>query len=115
MPYKSEKMKLPRELDRRVKLTEEQRQQIREKYATGETSLTALANKYEVSKRTIQFTIHPDRYDRARNQFKQRRKDGRYKETKEQWAKIKKEHRHYKQGLYKKGLLIDPIAENGNK
>ena len=111
MPYKSEKMKLPRELDRRVKLTEEQRQQIREEYATGATSLIALANKYEVSKRTIQFTLYPERYTKAREQFKERRKDGRYKGTKEQWAKIQKEHRQYKQELYKQGLLTESNPE----
>lgn len=104
-------MKLPRELDRRVKLTEEQRQQIWEEYATGATSLIALANKYEVSKRTIQFTLYPERYTKAREQFKERRKDGRYKGTKEQWAKIQKEHRHYKQELYKKGLLTESSPE----
>ena len=35
MPYKSEKIKLPKELDRRVKLTDEQREEIKDLYGTG--------------------------------------------------------------------------------
>lgn len=111
MPYKSEKMKLPPKFDRRVKLTDEQRKEIREKYATGLLSTRILATQYNVSRRTIQFIVDPEKYDRARNQFKERRKDGRYKGTKEQWAKIQKEHRHYKQELYKKGLLTESNPE----
>lgn len=105
MPYKSEKMKLPRKYDRRVKLTAEQRQEIRKKYVTGLTSTRILAKEYQVSRRTIQFVIDPEKYNRARQQFKENRKDGRYKPKKEEWAAIIKEHRHYKQELYIKGEL----------
>lgn len=105
MPYKSEKMKLPPKFDRRVKLTDEQRKEIREKYATGLLSTRILATQYNVSRRTIQFIVDPEKYDRARNQFKERRKDGRYKPNKKEWAATQREHRHYKQGLYIKGEL----------
>lgn len=105
MPCKSEKIKLPREYDRRVKLTDEQREDIRAEYATGTTSTRILAAKYKVSRRTIQYTIYPERYKRAKEQFKERRKDGRYKPKKEEWAATAREHRHYKQELYKQGLL----------
>lgn len=105
MPYKSEKIKLPREYDRRVKLTDEQREDIRAEYATGATSTRILAAKYNVSRRTIQYTIHPERYERLKERFKQNRKDGRYKQKKEEWAATVRDHRHYKQELYKQGLL----------
>lgn len=105
MPYKSEKMKLPPKFDRRVKLTDEQRKEIREKYATGLLSTRILATQYNVSRRTIQYTIHPERYEQLKEQFKERRKDGRYKPKKEEWAATAREHRHYKQELYKQGLL----------
>ena len=48
MPYKSEKIKLSKEQDRRIKLTDEQRQEIRDKYATGLYSQRNLASEYNV-------------------------------------------------------------------
>ena len=42
MPYKTEKMKLPTELDRRRKLSDEQKDEIRHKYGTGFYSLNGL-------------------------------------------------------------------------
>ena len=107
MPYKSETIKLSREQDRRIKLTDEQRQEIREKYASGHYSQRTLAKEYNVSRRTIQFTVDAEKYARAREQFKQRRKDGRYKPSKEEWAEIVRDHRRYKQRLYINGELDD--------
>lgn len=49
MPYKSEKIKLPKEYDRRIKLTDEQREEIKEKYATGLYSQRALAREYQAA------------------------------------------------------------------
>ena len=49
MPYKSEKIKLPKEHDRRIKLTDEQREEIREKYSTGLYSQRALAREYQAA------------------------------------------------------------------
>lgn len=56
MPYKSEKIKLPKELDRRVKLTDQQREEIKELYGTGCYSLNGLAKQYGVSKKTVLLT-----------------------------------------------------------
>lgn len=116
MPYKSEKIKLPRELDRRVKLTDEQREDIRREYAEGAASTRTLAARYNVSRRTIQYTIHPERYERLKERFKQNRADGRYKPTKTEWAATVRDHRRYKQELYKQGRLTtegdaEPEAE----
>lgn len=105
MPYKSEKIKLTKEQDRRIKLTDEQRKEIIEKYTTGLYSQRQLASEYKVSRRLIQFVISPEKYERAKEQRRERQKDGRYKYTKEQWNAIQKEHRHYKQKLYLKGEL----------
>ena len=49
MPYKSEKIKLSRSHDRRSKLTDEQREEIREKYSTGLYSQRALAREYQAA------------------------------------------------------------------
>lgn len=82
--------------DRRIKLTDEQRAEIRARYAEGGISTYKLANEYGVSRRTIDFVLHPERYDRCREQFKERRKDGRYTPNKEDRAYIMREHRAYK-------------------
>ena len=60
MPYMFEykKIRLPKECDRRRKLTDIQREEIKEKYASGNYSMYKLANEYNVSRRTIQFTIY---------------------------------------------------------
>lgn len=105
MPYKSEKIKLPKELDRRVKLTDEQRKEIRDKYLTGTYSQRTLAKEYNVSRRLITFILDEEKRKRNADLFKERRADGRYKPTKEDWANTVKEHRRYKQELYLEGKL----------
>jgi hypothetical protein len=106
MPYKSEKIRLNKSQDRRVKLTDEQREEIRHKYETGLYSQRKLAAEYGVSRRLITFILDENKYERAKEQFKERRKDGRYKESKAKHAAVMREHRHYKQSLYEKGELI---------
>lgn len=102
MPYKSEKITISgTTYDRRVKLTEAQRCEIRERYAAGGVSTYQLANEYGVSRRTIDFVLHPERYERCREQFKERRRDGRYDVPTEERADIMREHRRYKHKLFK--------------
>lgn len=105
MPYKSEKIKLSEEQDRRRKLTDEQRKEIKDKYATGLYSQRALAREYNVSRRLIQFITDEEKLKRHKELSKVRKADGRYKPTKEEWAKTVREHRRYKQELYLKGEL----------
>ena len=103
--YKSEKIKLSPEQDRRIKLNDKQREEIREKYMTGMYSQRNLAEEYGVSRRLITFILDPDKAKKNAEQLKQRRADGRYKPSKEKWAAIMREHRQYKQELYLKGEL----------
>ena len=105
MPYKSEKIKLPREYDRRIKLDDEQRDEIRHKYSTGTYSQRQLAAEYNVSRRLISFVLDDSKRQRCAEQFKERRKDGRYTPSKEEHNRISKEHRRYKQELYKQGKI----------
>lgn len=106
MPYKSEGIKLSETQDRRKKITEEQRKEIRELYSTGLYSLNGLAKKYEVSKKTILLTVN----DESAQKAKQYRKD-----HWKQWERKGEEHnkaiantRRYKQELYLKGELKEP-------
>ena len=107
MPYKSEKMKLSKEQDRRIKLSDEQKEEIREKYATGFYSQRGLATEYHVSRRLISFVLDNEKAKKVAEQFKERRADGRYKPSKEEWAATMREHRRYKQNLMHMGLLKD--------
>lgn len=90
--------RLPRALDRRVKLTERDKEHIRELHHGG-MGIRAIAREYanKCTRRVIQYTLRPELYEKLRADFKERRKDGRYKPTnKERWAKTIREHRRYK-------------------
>lgn len=103
MPYKSEKIKLNELQDRRKRLTDKQREEIKELYGTGFYSLNDLAKRFCVSKKTILLIVNKDSAEKA----KQYRKDH-WKE----WQRKGEEHnkainntRKYKQKLYKRGEL----------
>jgi hypothetical protein len=107
MPRKSEKIPISNpSLDRRVKLSDEQREDIRSEYASGDISQRALADKYGVSRRLISFTLNPEKQEINKQQFKERRKDGRYYNKEKHKEQIKR-HRDYKETLYKNNLIKD--------
>ena len=114
MPYKFETEKKiiggDPKLDKRYKLTNEDKESIKKEYETGSISINALARKYNVSKRTIQFTLFPERKQRNQESFKERRKDGRYYD-KESHKRHVKAHRDHKKELDKQGLLTDSKAK----
>lgn len=103
MPYKSEKIKLPEEYDRRRKLTEEQKQEIKDKYSTGFYSLNSLAKEYSVSKKSVLLIVNPESKRKNDQRIKDHWRD--YQETGEAHAKTIREHRHYKQSLYIEGKI----------
>lgn len=106
MPYKSEKINIKgTDLDRRIRLTDGQRMEIRELYKEQVPSTRKLAVMFGVSRRTITFVLDPEKEAVAREQFKTRRKDGRYKQSKEKRASVMREHRSYKHLLQKQGKL----------
>lgn len=103
MPYISEKIRLPEQYDRRRKLTETQKQEIKNKYSTGFYSLNALAKEYSVSKKSILLIVNPESKRKNDQRIKDHWKD--YRETKEERAETMREHRHYKNELYKSGKI----------
>ena len=103
MPYKSEKIKLSPSKDRRRKLTDEQKEEIRRIYAEGKCGTRPLAKQFGVSRSTIQVIVNPAIKQRHHNYVKEHWRD--YRPSKEEWAATMKEHRHYKQELYLKGEL----------
>lgn len=103
MPYKSEKLKLPPAKDRRRKLTDEQKEEIRLIYAEGKVGTRPLAKQFGVSRSLIQIIVNPDIAERKKQYVKDHWRD--YRPSKEAWAETMKEHRHYKQELYLKGEI----------
>ena len=103
MPYKSEKMRLSEEQDRRRKLTSKDYEAIRAKYSKGLGSLRSLAKEYNVSHSLILLIVNEHSAERNRNHIKEHWRD--YAPNKEQNARQKRDWRHYKQSLYLKGEL----------
>lgn len=106
MPYKSEKIKIANtQYDRRIKLTDEQRKEIREKYATGTVGHRPLAKEYGVSRSLIRLIVDEERYEKSKADFRERRKDGRYNKSREESNELAREKRRYKQKLYLEGKI----------
>ena len=103
MPYKSEKIPLGK-YDRRVKLTDAQRDEIKELRKLG-LSYRVIAERYEVSKKLIIMVCNPDIAERNRIASMERHREGRYTYTKEEWAATMREHGAYKHKLHKEGKI----------
>lgn len=106
MPYKCQydKMKIPNEYDRRCKLIESQRQEIRDLY--GLISQRKLASLYGVSRRLIQFIGDPKKKEREL-ELRKMRGGSKIYYNKEKWKHIMREHRQYKKKLYDEGKLLE--------
>ncbi len=103
MPYKSEKIKLKGLQDRRKRLTDEQRKEIKELYGTGCYSLNGLAKRFEVSKKTILLIVNEESAERAKQYRKEHWKE--WQRKGEEHNKAINNTRKYKQELYKSGKL----------
>jgi predicted DNA-binding protein YlxM (UPF0122 family) len=103
MPFKSEKIKLPEKYDRRVKLTTDQKTEIKKKYETGFYSLNSLAKEYNVSKKTILLIVNPESKRKNDKRIKEHWKE--YSATPEERNATIREHRRYKQELFKSGKI----------
>ena len=85
---------LPREFDRRVKLTEDDKVTIRKLYRDG-YAIRAIARALpKISRRMIQFILFPERGKHNSELFKARRKDGRYYNPKKHKLAIKSLRRY---------------------
>lgn len=103
MPYKVEKTRLPQHLDRRVKLLDEDKDEIRKLYKSGLYSLNGLAKQYSVSKKTILLIVNPQSKEKNDRYIKEHWMD--YKQDKEQHNLSIKKTRRYKQDLRLKGEI----------
>ena len=106
MPYKFEytHLQIPEEKDRRIKLSDSERQEIKEMY--GKISQRKLAKLFGVSRRLVIFIGCPEKYKLNLQQRKERGGSMIYYDT-EKSRKSMKEHRDYKKELYLRGELIE--------
>lgn len=97
MPYKfeTEKKKLPRELDRRIKLSEKDKIEIKSLLDSW-VSQTKIANDYWVNRTTIYYIKYPERLIWAKEKYSLRRLDWRYY-NKEKQTKAASNLRKHKQ------------------
>lgn len=95
-------------LDRRVKLTSEQRAEIQSLSST--LSVHALARRFSVSWRTVQFILFPDRLEANKVKREERGGSRKYYDSDYHREAIKS-HRHHKQKLSALGLLIKKDGE----
>jgi len=79
MPYKTDTKKLDSPfLDARVKLLPCQREQIPVIRKEYNLSYRVIGEMFGVSKRMVMFICNPEKAEKAKEQYRLRRKDGRY-------------------------------------
>ena len=108
MPYKHKEKLIPLEHDRRVKINDTQRQEIRELYSSGSYSQRGLAKLYGVSKRLITFILDPSKHEANVARRKELLETKSYYD-KDKNAAYMRSHRQYKQKLYLDDKLVDRI------
>lgn len=109
MPYKSEKIKLKGLQDRRRRLTDEQKKEIKELYKTGCYSLNGLAKMFNVSKKSILLIVNKESAEKAKQYRKEHWRE--WQRTGEEWNETIKKTRRYKQELMLKGELKEEENE----
>ena len=102
MPYACRNKKLG-VYDRRRKLTEDQKEEIKVLYERGLGSQRSLASKFGVSRSTIAILTNPKRAEKVKERIKEHWKD--YKQTKEEHAKSMRDLCRYKYKLHKEGKI----------
>lgn len=89
--------------DRRRKLSEEQKEEIRE--LSKELSMRELSEKFGVSRWMVNLILHPEKYESVMAKNRERRKDGRYKQTKEERKYSENKYSEYISELKTKGII----------
>lgn len=104
MPYKHTDFKIRREDDKRVKLSLQDREEIKRQYVYIQ-SQRKLAKAWNVSRRLIQFILDPQKLKRNL-ELRELRGGSKIYYNKEKWKIQMKRHRQRKQKLYLENRLI---------
>ena len=99
---KIDTIKLTQEQDRRVKLTDDQKQEIKQRYDKGGVSLNGLAKEYNVSKKAILLIVNDESKRKNDERLKNHWRD--YYDKEKHYQAIKNT-RNYKKELLQKGEL----------
>lgn len=91
--------------DRRRRLTEEQKEDIRALREVDGLSTYRLAEMFGVSRRTIDFVLNPDRLEKVKNQTSERARDGRYRRETSVATELSRRTREYKRQLKLEGKI----------
>ena len=108
MPYTCESINLVDLQDRRKKLTDQQRSQIKETREKTGASYSSLAKQFGVSRVVISVICDNKIRERRREYNKKHWRD--YRKSKEEVARVAREHRRYKQKLKIEGKLCEPYV-----
>lgn len=103
MPYACEGKLIPKDKDRRVKLTDADREEI--KRLAGTMSQQRLAKQFKVSRRLISFILHPEQHKENLKRRAERGGSTQYY-NRERHTKAIREHRRYKKKLADAGELV---------
>lgn len=97
---KLDEVRLPKEFDRRRKISDTDREDIRRRVTKGE-SIRAIARDTGFSRRAIDFIINPERLERCKKQYKARKQSAKtYARVRgRQWRDTQREHRAYKRRI----------------
>ena len=106
--FETDKLKIPREKDKRVKLSLEDREEIKRQY--GKVSQRKLAKAWGVSRRLIQFIGDPEKKKRDLYLRKMRGGSKAYYD-KDKHTKAMRKHRRHKKELHLKGELIEEVKQ----
>lgn len=103
MSDKLEKARIGKKLDRRIKIPKSEYPVIFALHKNGEF-IRAIARRYGVDHRLIQFILFPERH---KKNYQNRLDRGGSKQyyDKDKWKITMREHRHYKRSLMAKGLI----------
>lgn len=111
MPYTSERIRIDNTmLDRRRKLTPEQKEEIKEIYKKGTCGTRPIARQFGVSKATIQIIVNPQIAEKRKQYIKENWK--KYQKYGFEHSQVIREHRRYKQRLFKEGKIqLEKVVE----
>ena len=106
MPYKSDKkgILIPRELKRNIKLSLEDREEIKRIRREEGVSYQKIANAFGVSKRLVIFICNPEIEAKNKDRLKEAKRNGKYYYREKNTAAVR-ETRRYKHELYLNGEL----------
>jgi len=97
--YSIDKLKIPRHLDRRVKLTDDDKKLIKILYSDG-MGIRQISRKFEkkCSRRMIQFVLFPERLEKVKERAKEVKRWDKHN-AKEYRTPSMREHRAYKRSI----------------